>query len=181
LILHRPLAIALCFALATAGCSALLPRLLMFSAEQLAAKLAERMPFKRTFYGLLDLELDKPRVALDEKDGRVATLFDATLRTPLSTRAYSGAVKLSGAPRYEADSRSVMLGAARVELLNFDGVPGSLNRQLQDLATTLAQEVLDRRPLYTLKPEDLRFAGVQLNPSGVRIAGDRLVVDLAPR
>lgn len=163
------------------ACSVLLPRSYGFTVEELQSRLSQRMPYKKTILGVLDVELTRPRLALDPLQNRLSTLFDATVRAPLAGRVYQGAIKLSGVPRYEGSSRSIMLGAARLDVLDLDGLSPALAKQLRELANALAPEVFDRTPLHTFKPEDLRAGGVMLDPQGIRMSADRLIVDLAPR
>lgn len=168
-------------ACALAACSAFLPQTYGFSVAELQARLAQRMPYKKTMLGVLDIELTRPRLALDPAHNRLATLFDATVRAPLAGRTYSGAIGISGVPRYESGTRSILLGAARLDVLELDGLSPTLARQVREMANALAPEIFDRTPLHTFKPEDLRFGAVTLDPQGIRMSAERLIVDLAPR
>lgn len=131
--------------------------------------------------GVLDIELTRPRLALDPMQNRLATLFDATIRVPLTGRAYIGAIGISGVPRYESGMRSILLGSARLDVLELDGLSPTLAKQVREMANALAPEVFDRTPLHTFKPEDLRFGAVTLDPRSIRMSADRLIVELAPR
>ena len=172
------LVLVLCTGCASLG---LYPRSMEFTRDAIEKKLAERMPMRRTYLGIIDLELSNPRVAMLTERARVATTFDAVLRIPFLPKPLTGTSTLSGVPRYDASSRSVVLGAAALDAIAIEGVPERLAGQLRALADTLAQEALADRPLHTLKPDDLRFAGTELEPGPVRITGDRLVVELRPR
>lgn len=176
---HRIAAIPIACAL-LAACAALLPESIGFTAAELEAKLAERMPLRRNFLGLFDLELARPAVALDSSEQRVTATFAIALRTTLSTRILPGTIRLSGTPRYDSAARAIMLDQARVDAFELDGLPRALRDRLNEVAALVAKDVLDRRPFYTVKPEQLRWGGVALTPRGVRIVGDRLLVDLGP-
>ncbi len=176
---HRIAAIPIACAL-LAACAALLPESIGFTAAELEARLAERMPLRRNILGLFDLELTRPTVGLDASDQRVTATFDMAVRTTLSTRVLPGMIRLSGIPRYDGVATAIMLDQARVDAFELDGVPRALRDRLNEAASLVAKDVLDRRPFYTLRPEQLRWGGVTLTPRGVRIVGDRLVVDLRP-
>ncbi len=160
------------------ACAALLPSTLRFSTFELESKLTERMPFRRNVLGLFDVELTRPRIALDATEQRIFASFDLDLRSTLVHRNFPGIIRFSGVPRYDATTRSVMFEQARVDALELEGISRAVRDRLNELASLLAKDVLDRRALYTLRPEQLRWAGVDLNPRGVRILGDQLVIDL---
>ncbi len=163
------------------ACSAFIPQSYGISVAELQTRLTQRMPYKKSLLGVIDIELNHPRLGLDPSANRLSTLFDVTLRSPLAARAYTGSMKLSGVPRYESSSRSVLLGAARLELLELDGLSPSIVRQVRDIANALGPEFFDRTPLHTFKPEDLRVGGVAIDPKAIRMDADRLIVDLVPR
>ncbi|MFM9887965.1 MAG: DUF1439 domain-containing protein [Burkholderiales bacterium] len=163
-----------------ASCAALLPESISFTAVELEAKLAERMPLRRNILGLFDLELTRPTVGLDASQQRVTAQFDISLRTALSTRILPGLIRLSGAPRYDGAAKAIMLDQARVDEFELDGLPRALSDRLNEVASLVATDVLDRRPFYTVKPEQLQWGGMALMPRGVRIVGDRLLVELGP-
>lgn len=131
--------------------------------------------------GVFELELSNPAVRLDEAKNRVATVFDASLRVRGVPRAYTGRAGLSGLPRYDAERRAFFLADASVEELEIDGLPRSVASQLRGLAQTLAPDLFETTPLYALRPGDGRLFGSELTATGIRIVGDRLTVDLAPK
>ncbi len=167
---------------ALVGCTALglYPRTLELPRESIERALAARMPYTQRYAGLVEIELTRPRVALAAESNRIATTFDVSLRTPFG-RSTRGLWTLSGVPRYDAESQSVRLDGATVDALELDALPASLAAEVKRLAERIAREVLAERALYTLKPEDLRFAGGALEPVELRVVGDRLVVPLRPR
>lgn len=173
---------ALALLLLASGCTALglYPRSVDLSRESIERSLAARMPYKRTFAGLVDIELVNPRVALSPETKRLASTFDVTVRTPIG-RALTGTWTLSGVPRFDAATRSVRLDAPVVDALGFEGLPAGLAGELRRVADRIARETLAEQPVYTLKPDDLRFGGAELEPIEVRVERDRIVVPLRPR
>ncbi|MFN0298997.1 MAG: DUF1439 domain-containing protein [Burkholderiales bacterium] len=163
-----------------AACAALLPESIGFTAVELEARLAERMPLRRDILGLFDLELSRAAVALDPLEQRVTATFAITVRTTLSTRILPGTIRLSGIPRYDGAARAIMLDQARVDTFELDGLPRAFSDRLNEVAMLVAKDVFDRRPLYTVKPEQLQWGGMKLTPRGARIVGDRLLIDLGP-
>lgn len=158
-----------------AGCSGLLPQSYGFTATELQARLAQRMPYRKTL-GVFEIELNQPQLTLDAGANRMATAFAATLRSPFRKPAI-GVFSISGVPRYEGSTRSIMLGATRVDALQFDGVPRELTSLIREIANGLVADL----PLHTFKAEELRVGAIELNPQAIRMTPDRLIVDLAPR
>ncbi len=176
---RRIAAVPIAYALLIA-CATLLPESIGFTAFELEARLAERMPLRRDILGLFDLELTRPAVALDPSQQRVTATFAIAVRTTLSTRILPGTIQLSGTPRYDGAARAIMLDEARVDTFELEGLPRAFRDRFNEVASLVAKDLLDRRPFYTVKPEQLQWRGVKLTPRGVRIVGDRLLVDLGP-
>lgn len=176
----RTIAAAAC-ALLVAACGLLVPREYAVSEAEIQSRLARRFPVERTVLGLFELQLANPVVRLDAARNRVFTDFDARLRVRGSGRTFTGRAGLSGLPRYDAGQRAFFLGSAAVDRLEIDGVPPAIAERLHGLAASLAPDLLEKTPIYALRPDEGRILGTEMTATGVRVAGDRLVVDLAPR
>jgi Protein of unknown function (DUF1439) len=158
----------------------LLPREHSLSLDDIQRRLARRFPWKKSFLGLFELELVNPVAALDETKGRVASSFDVTLRTKLSSRVFAGKAILSGVPRYDERERSFFFAEPTIDQLDFDGLPRAFADQLRELAAVLAPDVTQGLALHTLRPEDTKIMGTEMTAKSIRVERDRLVVELAP-
>lgn len=158
----------------------LLPSRLTFSRDEIQQRIERRFPWKKTFFGMIELELVNPVAALDDAKGRVTSSFDVNLRTPLSNRVFTGTALLSGVPQYDERERSFFFADPRIDTLDVAGLPRAFSDQLRELVTTLAPDVAQGLPLYTLRPEDIKILGTELSAKAIRVERDRLVVELGP-
>lgn len=179
---RRTFLLAAATAGATSGCTALglYPRERGFTAAELQDRIAKRFPWKRN-YPLFALELTNPLVRLENERNRIAVAFDASLSSPLFGKPFNGRGTLSGVPRYVPDSQSFLLGDLALDTLDVPGVPRAAADELRRMAGAIAREALDGVPLYTLRPEDGRYLGQQLEPESVRVENDRLVLRVKPK
>ena len=160
-----------------AGCSSLLFRSGEFriTADALTQKMGRRFPVEKSFGGLLDVTLAQPRVELNAEENRLSTSFEVSVK-PLSGKAFSGSLKISGRPEYLAESRSLFLREARVDRLRMDNMPGALSAGLAKAASGIAKEVLEDKPLYVFKPEEFTRFGVHREPDRIEVRPDALVL-----
>lgn len=165
-----------------AACTALglYPRERSFTAAEIQERLARRFPWRKSF-ALVDVELANPLVRLDDAGGRLGTTFDATLRSPLLREGLIGKLSVSGIPRYAAETRAFVLGDLRVDALDFPRLPRGVSEEIRRLAGGIASELLGDAPIYTLRPEDGRYLGAELEPESVRIENERLVLRVKPK
>lgn len=161
------------------ACAALGPSRLEFTPSQLEARLAKRLPLKKTYFGLIDLEVTNPRIALRSAEKRVLTTLDAKLASSLANRTLNGTIAISGVPRYDPAQRAIFADSPRVEKLDLAGVPPALNDQLKRVAELLAKEILAERPLATLSPEQLKLGFVEVAPKSIDVLDDRIRIDWA--
>jgi hypothetical protein len=147
---------------------------------ELRDKLAERMPFTRTYALLLQVTLDNARVALVEGSDRVDAGVDLLLnirvgRQPLNL---GGSVDLSGGIAYRADGGQFFLVDPRIERLDVQGVPEKHREKVRDALTRALAEYFATRPLHTLKTTDLKQAAARMLLKDVVVADRQLVITL---
>ena len=170
--------IALSTLVALTACATLLPNEVRYSQQDLQERMAKRFPWKKTFFGIFELELINPAIQLDEARNRVATAFDVQLTVKGLERSYSGRTTLSGLPRYDADKRAFFLQDAAVDQLDIEGMPTRLAAQLKGLAATLAPDVFNTTPLYSLRPDEGRYLGTEFIARDVQIKDGQLILGL---
>jgi hypothetical protein len=168
--------------IAGAGCTALglYPRERAFTAAEVQERVARRFPFRRSF-SIVDVELTNPIVRLDGARNRVAIAFDAGVRSPFLGNVVNGRATLSGVPRYAATDRTFLLGDLALDALDVPGMPARVADEVRRIAGGIAREALDGVPIYTLRPEDGRMFGQDLEPESVSVEGERLVLRVRPR
>jgi hypothetical protein len=146
------------------------------SADELTQKMAKKFPLEKSVGGLLDITLANPRVDLSEADNRITTLFDTSVKLPLTNKRLSGSLKVSGRPDYVPETRTLFLRDARVDQIRMDSMPDGLSAALAKTASVLARDVLEDKPLHTFKAEDFTRYGAQYVPDRIIVRGDQLVL-----
>lgn len=165
-------------ALLLAGCPSVpfLSGEIRVTADDLTQKMSRRFPIEKSVAGLLDVTLVRATVELNADENRVATSFDLNVKLPLTKKTATGTLKISGRPEYVAESRGLFLRDARVERIRMDNMPDALSAGLAIAASRIAKDVLEDKPLYTFKPEDLTKFGIRYEPDRVEVRPDALVL-----
>jgi hypothetical protein len=130
---------------------------------------SRKFPYERTVAQVVDVALANPAVNLLPDQNRVAVQLDAHFTSPFLREPVSGKFTVSGQLAYDAPSRSVVLKAPAVDNLVLDGDAQMYAQQVGAAAGLLATQVLTNYPIYTFKPEQLQFAGVNYEPGTITI------------
>lgn len=151
-----------------------------FSEEQLREKLAERLPLTKTYFSLIQLTLDHPRVALTEGTNRVQAGLEVTLnlRVGDEPKQLGGSVDVSGGVKYVPESGEFFLTDPVVERFSVQGVPEKYAPKINDALTKLLGDYYAAHPIYTLKATDVKHAVAKLLLRDVTVRDKTLLVTL---
>jgi Protein of unknown function (DUF1439) len=175
----RHFALLIFFAFLSA-CATIAERTVTITEAQLQQKLQDKLLAPITVMRIFNVTLSQPVIRLDGQTERMTALLDATVSNPLS-RSVSGKATISGKLRFDAATQSVLLADARIDALNVDGLGGRYPELLTLLGQQLGADLLNDLPLYTLKPDDLKVAGIAFSPKLMRVTPQGLQVTLSPR
>ena len=167
-------------ALTLAACSTHGPRTVSISEADIQTRLAEKLGVPITLLKVFDMQLSNPLVKLDATTNRLSTQLDANIKNPFGD-AIKGQARISGLPRYDAATNSVVLSQIKIESLNLDGLDSKSNEFLNALTRQLDSETLQDIPLYTLKADDLKMGNPTYQPSDFKVQGNQLQVTLTPQ
>jgi len=92
--------------------------------------------------------------------------------------AVNGAFTLSSQLAYDAASRSVILLSPTVDDSRVTGEAAQYNQQINAAGALIATQFLDRYPIYTFKPEQLQFAGVNYEPGTITVLTNAIRVQI---
>lgn len=163
---------ALGVSISLAACASMFPFIpdhYTFSRGDVQKAVARKFPYERTVAQVVDVALANPAVNLLPDQNRVAVQLDAHFTSPFLREPVSGKFTVSGQLAYDAPSRSVVLKAPAVDNLVLDGDAQMYAQQVGAAAGLLATQVLTNYPIYTFKPEQLQFAGVNYEPGTITI------------
>ncbi|MCA8272093.1 DUF1439 domain-containing protein [Burkholderia sp. AU30280] len=140
-----------------------------FSRGDVQKAVARKFPYQKTVAQVVDVSLANPAVNLLPDQNRVAVQLDAHFASPFLRAPVSGKFTVSGQLAYDAPSRSVVLKSPAVDSLALDGDAQMYAQQVGAAAGLLATQLLTNYPIYTFKPEQLQFAGVNYEPGTITI------------
>ena len=182
---RRLLALPAWLALGTSACQALpdgpsQPGYTV-SAEQLQQAVAKRFPLRYPLGGLIDLQVQAPRLRLLPEVNRLATAMVVEASGPALRRNYVGTFDLDFALRYEASDRTVRAHQLRVQALRFPDLPAGPAEMLDAYGPMLAAQALGEVVLHTLRPQDLALPdALGLQPGSITVTPAGLAISFVP-
>ena len=164
-----------------ASCAGIIgPRRIELSQSRLQAGLERRFPLHNRMLDLFDVQLTGPRLAILPETDRVGLALDVSVAPPLLRQSWNGTLALSGRLVLDNGRNAVVLVDTHVDRFDVDGMEGGRTRDLGRAADLLVNQLLRDIPVYTFRPEDLRYAGVQFFPARIETAPGALFVTLEP-
>ena len=176
----RLLAVAACAPLLVSCAGLIGPRQFELPLERLQKNLSQRLPVSHRVLGVFDVQLSNPQLGTTGENDRVALSAELTVSPMLVRQSWRGSLALSGRLVVDNVRNAVFLSDAQVDRFAIDGVGDSQQRQIAGAANILADKLIRDMPLYSFKPEDLRYAGVQFIPTAIRTTPNSLVIMLEP-
>src|SRR5450830_1416279 len=148
-----------------ASCSTLIgPRDVNVSLSKMQQGLERRFPIDKRVLSVLDVKLTHPQLSLQPERERVALSVDASVLPPFIRQSWRGSLAMSGRLVLDAQRNAVYLSEASVD----------------KVASRLADQLMHETPIYTFRPDELRYAGVQFVPTQIRTTGNGLTVTFEP-
>ena len=152
-----------------------------FSQKQVQDAVQRKFPYQRTVSQVLDVALSNPVVGLLPDTNRVSVRVDARLASPFLQQPVSGVLTLSSQLEYDPQSRSVVLRSPNVDNVSVDGNAQVYAQQINAAAALMATQLLANYPVYTFKPEQLQFAGVNYEPGTITILTNGIRVQIVEK
>lgn len=151
------------------------------SRQELQTALEQRFPATLRYAEVVSVQLSHPRLVLDEANNRVTTQVDARLtNTLLPSPPVDGKLSLNSGMRYDRAKRAVLLDNPTVQQVEVAGM-AQYREQLNAIGAVVAQQLLKDYPVYTFKPEELRFGGKEVEPGAITVGKDEVRVEVKQR
>jgi hypothetical protein len=164
-----------------ASCASMLgPREVEIPLARLQEAISSRFPFNNTFLELLDFRVTNPRVTLQPETNRILTSMDAAITPPLTNKSWAGNFAVSGQLKFDPSRNALVLSEPRVETFNVSGLDPLYANQIGKIGSLVAGQLLKDIPLYTFRPDELRYAGTAFNPTKITTKANGLVVTFEP-
>ncbi|HEX7931719.1 MAG TPA: DUF1439 domain-containing protein [Paraburkholderia sp.] len=152
-----------------------------FSQQQVQEAVQRKFPYQRTVSQVFDVALAHPVVGFLPDANRVSVKLDAHLESPFMPQPVDGVFTLSSELAYDAASRSVVLKSPNVDNVSVSGQAQAYTQQINAAAAVLATQLLTNYPIYTFKPEQLQFAGVNYEPGTITILTNGIRVQIVEK
>ncbi len=136
-----------------ASCTTLGTRTISVSEADIQHRIAKKLDSPITLLKIFEVILSNPIVKLDDKTGRLNTTLDAIITNPLSNAPITGKFSISGLPRLDVATNTLMLVNTKVESLNIDNTDTQFNKLVNKLTKSFSDDLLNEIPLYTVKPD----------------------------
>jgi hypothetical protein len=161
------------------GCAGLVEHTVNLTALQLQEKLEQRLEMPITVLKIFRVQLSQPVITFNGTTERLHARVNAGVTSIFGGNPLQGTAMISGKLRFDANRQAVLLVESQIESLNIVGLERA-SEVASFLANDLSAEVLHDVPLYTLKPDDLKFAGIRFKPKSLQVTNDGLKVLLSP-
>ena len=160
------------------------PRDVSIPLSKLQAGVEKRFPVNNKAVELLDVRLSNPRISLppgvDSVSDRVALNLDVSVAPPFVKQSWRGSMALSGRLSIDVNRGAVFINDPRLDQVAIDGVDSGRQQQFGVLANALLRQSIRDVPIYNFRMEDLRYAGVQFVPTGIRTTADAVIIHVEP-
>ena len=165
-----------CAATASAGPRYTIPR------EEIEETLAQRFPRRFPLAGLVELNVQAPRIALKSERNRLAAEMAVDAGGPLLRRSYPGRLNVEFGLRYEPSDRTVRAHDIQLNTLEFPDLRPDAAALLAQYGPQLARESVGEVVLHTLRPQDLALPdGLGMQPGAITVTDRGLAVELVPK
>lgn len=152
------------------------------SAEQLQRSVAQRFPLRYPLPGVLNLDLQTPRLQLLPEQNRLRAEMAVDAAGPALNRSHQGMFEVDFALRYEASDRSLRAHQLRLGRLRFPSLQPGVVEMLNTYAPALAEQSMHEVVLHRLRPQDLAMAdAVGMQPGAITVTATGLVIGLVPK
>ena len=164
------------------GCTAVFgPRTVDISQAQMQQWVDRQFPLNQRLLDLFDVSVATPRLELRAETNRIATTFDVSVSDRVFKSVNRGTLGLDYAVRFEPADNTVRVSGVRVERFEINGASIVTRGQLERIGSELAQQLLNERVVYTLRPKDVEAVeGRGYRPSELRVTRSGLAITLLP-
>ena len=152
-----------------------------FSQQQVQEAVQRKFPYQRTISQVFQVQLANPVVGFLPDANRVSIRLDAHLASPFLQEPVDGVFTLSSELTYDEASKSVVLKSPNVDSVNVSGAAQAYTQQINAAAALLATQLLNNYPIYTFKPDQLQFAGVNYEPGTITILTNGIRVQIVEK
>ena len=163
------------------ACATLVPKDYLLTHEQLERAWGRSFPLHRELSrGLFSTTLATPEVAFLSAQNRISLGMNFSVSS-LFGGNLQGHIALTGALRYDAEQRALYLHDTNLETLKVDQGSVALGETLRPALNMMFSEYLRANPLYQFKQDEMRYAGMVIDISGIEVVENGIKLNIKPR
>ena len=152
------------------------------SAAQLQHALEQRFPRRFTLSGLVDVDVQVPRLRLLPEQNRLGAELAVEASGATLRRRHAGNVDLDFALRYESSDQSVRAHRIRMNSIRLEGLNPDASDLLEEYVGRLSHQAVREVVLHRLRPQDLALPRTMgLEPGAITVTQQGLVIAFVPQ
>ena len=149
------------------------------SLEQMQQAVAQRFPRRYPVQGLLNLDLQTPRLRLLPEQNRLRAEMAVQAAGPALNRAHQGTFDVDFGLRYEASDRTLRAHELRLARLDFPTLQPKVVEMLNAYAPMLADQSLREVVVHELTEKDLAPVNAMgMQPGPITVTRNGLLIGL---
>ncbi|WP_236581374.1 DUF1439 domain-containing protein [Hydrogenophaga sp. BPS33] len=147
------------------------------SLAQMQQEVGKRFPRRYPVQGILDLDLQTPRLQVLPDENRLRAAMEVQATGPALNRLHQGSFDLDFKLRYEASDRTLRAHELRLARLKFPTLQPRVEEMLNLYAPRLADQSMREVVLHELEPKDLAMLDrMNMQPSTITVTPKGLVI-----
>jgi hypothetical protein len=147
------------------------------SVNSLQQEIAQRFPVRYPIAGLLDLDVQAPRLRLLPEQNRVSAQMAIDASGLALRRSHTGTFDVDFALRYEPDDHTIRAYRLRFQNLRIPGLQPQASELLNMYGPAMANQALQEIVLHQLRPQDLAMAdNLGMQPNSITVTDKGLVI-----
>lgn len=164
------------------ACAALIPSEYLITQSSLSEKLKATFPLHRNLVaGLFSATLEMPDIAFFAAQNRISLEAGFTA-TSIASRGASGRFLLTSGLRYDAKQRAIFLEDVHVVTVQIEQEDALAEIEiLKHALNVMLNMYIKENPLYRFKPDELNFAGAEIDITGTEVVERGIKLKLKPK
>jgi len=148
--------------------------------RQIDEALRNRFPVTKDHFLIARITYFNPRVTLLPETDRVQVGIDARVDIKVNdySKSVTGTALVASGLTYRSESKEFFLSNPQIEKFSIQGIPEQYLNKVHSVAEVFLREYLQRYPIYTLRPGDVRTTAATVLLKEVKVKGNEVDVTL---
>jgi hypothetical protein len=173
---RRVLIAGLGIALVLGACAGIYGKKIVFTQDELQAKVATKFPLKKR-KSLVTVNFLNPRILLTPGSDRIGISLDMEVSAP-GLKSVTGHMEADGGLEYRPDSGEFAFTEGRVRAFELSDIPKAYARTIEQVGAKVVKAYLSDLILYRLKPDNFKHSLAKLVLKSVAVENGEVVVEI---